>query len=238
MPSVLKESNESLTKFDRLLNESRELNLTNTASAIVHSTGNGTQVIRRVQYERRDSRYLVDDDAMIAGDSKVDERRDMMDDTSSSERHPELFWDTQPRPERKRFDFSSDSDKCCKSPYDETNSDSSGIGAHMRLDSVIKAARTERRRSDGSSAEESHPPLRTYPPKRTYQHTHHSHHHDVDRSVTGKTRATDRCHDVKDESRRRASNRGVVKRGCHCCNGSTPPKPKKSRPKKTSDYPS
>lgn len=241
MQSVLvKDGNESLTKFDRFLNDSRDLNLTsNPVSAIVHSMGNGTQVIRRVQYEnRRDSRYLVENSGtIIGGENKMtDDSRNLqsMNDTPS-ERHPELFWE-QTRTERKRFDFSSANDKCT---YNETNSDSSGVGAHTRLDSVIKAARPERRRTDVLTGEESHPPLRTYPPKRTHQQGHHSHHPpEVDRNSTGKTRASDMCLDVKEESRRRASNRGVVKRGCHCCNGlTTTPKPKKSRPKKNNDYP-
>ncbi|XP_059058184.1 uncharacterized protein LOC131851674 [Achroia grisella] len=240
---------DGLTRFDSILNDTRELHLTNTASAIVHSTGNATQVIRRVCYDDdkrdRDTRFLLDDpDALIAGDDAKmiaeDSSRDATlesmadDDASSPERHTELFWESNSASERSEgrrpLDFSSDSDKCCKSPScDETNStDSSGAGparcslgapagapgaapgaagARLRLHSVIREAR-----SDGSS--DDAPPLRTYPPKR---------------SLSGKTRAGERSPD----RRRRASGRGVVKRGCHCCNGEpAPPRPKKPRQRK------
>lgn len=228
MPSVLVKD-DGLTRFDSILTDSRELHLSNTASAIVHSTGQGTQVIRRVRYDenRRESRYLIEDPM----EEKVDDNRDlesMAGDNSSPERHPELFWESNSASERsegrRRLDFSSDSDKCCKSPFDDSTD--SSFGNHTRLDSVIKAARTERSGSDGSS--DDHRPLRTYPAKRTHHHPTR----DAEQSLSGKTRAGERCMDV--EGRRRASNRGVVKRGCHCCNGSpAPPKPKKSRQKKT-----
>ncbi|XP_063630060.1 uncharacterized protein LOC134801437 isoform X2 [Cydia splendana] len=240
---------DGLTRFDNILTDSRELHLTNTASAIVHSSGNATQVIRRVCYEddkrERDARYLIDEpDNLIAGDdakmiaedssrdATLESMADVDDDRSSPERHAELFWESNSASERSEsrrpLDFSSDSDKCCKSPsFDETNStDSSGVGAHMRLDSVIKEARG-RDSGDGSSADDAHPPLRTYPPKRPY--------HPLEgaaRSLSGKTRAGEREPDSL-EGRRRASGRGVVKRGCHCCNGSpAPPRPKKPRQRK------
>lgn len=249
---------EGLTRFDSILNDSRELHLSNTASAIVHSAGNATQVIRRVCYDddKRDNRFLIDEpDALIAGDdakmiaednSSRDATMESMvgdvdDDRSSPERHAELFWESNSASERSEsrrpMDFSSDSEKCCKSPsYDETNStDSSGVGTHMRLDSVIKDARgLERSASaDGSSADDTHPPLRTYPPKRMY----HPLDGEVERSLSGKTRAGERSPDSL-EVRRRASGRGVVKRGCHCCNGSpAPPRPKKPRQRKpTMDF--
>ncbi|XP_041983842.1 uncharacterized protein LOC121736603 isoform X2 [Aricia agestis] len=237
---------DGLTKYDNILNDSRELHLSNTASAIVHS--NATQVIRRVCYdEDKNSRFLLDEsDALIAGDDAKmiaeDSSRDatlesIADDRSSPERHTELFWESNSASERsdsrRPLDFSSDSDKCCKSPlYDETNStDSSGVGTHMRLDSVIKDARGLDRSgsADNSSADDTIPPLRTYPPKRMYHVDG-----EMERSVSGKTRAGERSPDGH-EVRRRASVRGVVKRGCHCCNGSpAPPRPKKSRQKKPS----
>ncbi|XP_013190936.1 uncharacterized protein LOC106135241 [Amyelois transitella] len=248
---------DGLTRFDNILNDSRELHLTNTASAIVHSTGNATQVIRRVCYDDkrdRDSSFLMDEpDALIAGDdakmiaedssrdATLESMADVDDDRSSPERHTELFWESNSASERSEsrrpLDFSSDSDKCCKSPsYDETNStDSSGVGTHMRLDSVIKDARGIERSgsADGSSADDTHPPLRTYPPKRMY----HPLEGEMERSLSGKTRAGERSPDSL-EVRRRASGRGVVKRGCHCCNGSpAPPRPKKSRQRKpTMDF--
>ncbi|XP_046974221.1 uncharacterized protein LOC124540580 isoform X2 [Vanessa cardui] len=248
---------ERLTKFDSILTDSRELHLSNTASAIVHSTGNATQVIRRVCYDddKRDTRYLMDepepliagDDAkMIAEDSSRDATLESIagdDDNSLPERHAELFWESNSASERsdgrRPLDFSSDSEKCCKSPsFDETNStDSSGIGTHVRLDSVIKDTRgLERSTSgDGSSAEDVHPPLRTYPAKRMY----HTIDGEMERSMSGKTRAgfpEERSESL--EVRRRASGRGVVKRGCHCCNGSpAPPRPKKPRQRKpTMDF--
>lgn len=246
---------DGLTRFDSILTDSRELHLSNTASAIIHSTGNATQVIRRVCYdeEKRD-RFLMDEpDAIIAGDDAKmvaeDSSRDATfesmagdvdDDNSSTERHAELFWESNSASERSEgrrpLDFSSDSDKCCKSPsYDETNStDSSGVGTNMRLDSVIKDARGLERSgsADGSSADDTQP-LRTYQPKRLY----HSLEEHADRSLSGKTRAGERSPDM--EVRRRASGRGVVKRGCHCCNGSpAPPRPKKPRQRKTTmDFP-
>lgn len=251
MSSVLVRD-DGLTKFDNVLTDSRELHLSNTASAIIHSTGNATQVIRRVCYEddKRDTRFLMDEpDALIAGDyGKIaeDSSRDATlesiagdDGNSSPERHAELFWESNSASERSEsrrpMDFSSDSEKCCKSPsYDETNStDSSGVGTHMRLDSVIKEARgVERSASaDGSSADDTHPPLRTYPAKRMY----HAVEGEMERSVSGKTRAGERSPDNL-EVRRRASGRGVVKRGCHCCTGS-PPRPKKPRQRKpTMDF--
>ncbi|XP_069362511.1 extracellular matrix-binding protein ebh-like isoform X3 [Maniola hyperantus] len=244
---------DGLTKFDNILTDSRELHLSNTASAIVHSTGNATQVIRRVCYEddKRDTRFLIDEpDAIIAGDDAKmiaeDSSRDATlesiagdvdDDNSSPERHAELFWESNSASERSEsrrpMDFSSDSEKCCKSPsFDETNStDSSGVGTHMRLDSVIKNARGIERSgsADGSSADDTHhPPLRTYPAKRMY----HALDGEVERSMSGKTRAGERSPDNL-EVRRRASGRGVVKRGCHCCTGSpAPPRPKKPRQRK------
>lgn len=228
---------DGLTRFDSILSDNRELHLANAASAIVHSTGNATQVIRRVCYDsKRDTGFLMDEpDALIAGDDAKmigeDSSRDATlesmtgdvdDDRSSPERHAELFWESNSASERsdgrRPLDFSSDSDKCCKSPsYDETNStDSSGVGAHVRLDSVIKNARMERSGSaDGSSADDAQPPLRTYPAKR---------------SLGGKTRAGERS---PDSPRRRASARGVVRRGCHCCGGEpAPPRAKKSRQRK------
>ncbi|CAK1595415.1 unnamed protein product [Parnassius mnemosyne] len=246
-----------LTRFDSILTDSRELHLSNTASAIVHSGNNATQVIRRVCYDddKRDPRFLIDEpDTLIAGDDAKmiaeDSSRDATlesitgdvdDDRSSPERHAELFWESNSASERSEsrrpLDFSSDSDKCCKSPsFDETNStDSSGVGTHMRLDSVIKEARGKERSgsADGSSADDTHPPLRTYPAKRLY----HSLEGDMGRSLSGKTRAGERSPDSL-EVRRRASGRGVVKRGCHCCNGSpVPPRPKKPRQRKpTMDF--
>lgn len=233
---------EGLRRFDSILNDNRELHLSNTASAIVHAPSNTTQVIRRVCYDNKrghTSRFLMDEsDGLIAGeDAKMlaeDSRDfgDVDDDRSSPERNTELFWESNSASEReyrRPLDYSSDSDKCCKSPsYDETNStDSSGVGAHMRLDSVIKEARGIERSgsADGSSADDMHPPLRTYPPKRLY-------HREIERSMSGKTRAGERSPDSL-EVRRRASGRGVVKRGCHCCNGSpVPPRPKKPRLRK------
>ncbi|KAI8425752.1 hypothetical protein MSG28_011535 [Choristoneura fumiferana] len=244
---------DGLTRFDNILTDSRELHLTNTTSAIVHSSGNATQVIRRVCYEddkrERDTRFLIDEpDNLIAGDdakmiaedssrdATLESMADVDDDRSSPERHAELFWESNSASERSEsrrpLDFSSDSDKCCKSPsFDETNStDSSGVGTHMRLDSVIKEARGRERSgsADGSSADDTHPPLRTYPPKRLY----HPMEGEAERSLSGKTRAGERSPDSL-EVRRRASGRGVVKRGCHCCNGSpAPPRPKKPRQRK------
>ncbi|XP_050356851.1 uncharacterized protein LOC126777788 isoform X2 [Nymphalis io] len=249
---------ERLTRFDGILTDSRELHLSNTASAIVHSTGNATQVIRRVCYEddKRDSRYLMDepepliagDDAkMIAEDSSRDATLESIagdDDNSLPERHAELFWESNSASERsdgrRPLDFSSDSEKCCKSPsFDEANStDSSGIGTHVRLDSVIKDTRgLERSTSgDGSSADDMQPPLRTYPAKRMY----HAIDGEMERSMSGKTRAGGFTEERSEnlEVRRRASGRGVVKRGCHCCNGSpVPPRPKKQRQRKpTMDF--
>lgn len=246
---------DGLTRFDNILTDSRELHLSNTASAIVHSAGNATQVIRRVCYDEakreRDTRFLIDEpDTLIAGDdakmiaedssreATLESMADADDGNSSPERHAELFWESNSASERSEsrrpLDFSSDSDKCCKSPsYDETNStDSSGVGTHMRLDSVIKEARGLERSgsADGSSADDTHPPLRTYPPKRTYHPLEGE-----ERSLSGKTRAGERS---PDSVRRRASGRGVVKRGCHCCNGSpAPPRPKKPRQRKpTMDF--
>ncbi|XP_037876942.1 uncharacterized protein LOC101742438 isoform X2 [Bombyx mori] len=224
IPSVLVKE-DGLTRYDNILTDNREIHISNTASAIVHSTGNATQVIRRVRYEEkrervRDVRYAVDEpEALIAGDDAKmmgeDSSReatlesmpeDMDDDRSSPERHGDLFWETNSeRSEGRRPDFSSDSDKC----YDETNStDSSGAGAHVRLHSVIKDAR------ECTALDDAHPPLRTYPAKRPYQ---------PEVSLSGKTRAGER----------RASARGVVKRGCHCCSGEPfPPRTKKPRPRK------
>ncbi|XP_063370256.1 uncharacterized protein LOC134658501 [Cydia amplana] len=227
---------DGLTRFDNILTDSRELHLTNTASAIVHSSGNATQVIRRVCYDdkrERDARYLIDEpDNLIAGDDAkmiAEDSRDAtlesMADGSSPERHAELFWESNSASERSEgrrpLDFSSDSDKGCKSPFDETNStDSSGVGP-MRLDSVIKEARTRERSGsgDGSSADDA-PPLRTYPPKRPY------HEAEAERSVSGKTRAGERSPGVR---------RRVVRRGCPCCPGEPqppPPRPKKPRQRK------
>lgn len=244
---------DGLTRFDNILTDTRELHLSNTASAIVHSV-NTTQVIRRVCYDdkrERDTSFLMDEpDALIAGDdAKMTAedsrdatlepmRGDVDDDNSSPERHAELFWESNSASERSEgrrpLDFSSDSDKCCKSPlYDTNSTDSSGVGTHMRLDSVIKEARLERSGSaDGSSADDTHPPLRTYPPKRMY----HTMEGETERSLSGKTRAGERSPDL--EVRRRASGRGVVKRGCLCCNGSpTPQRPKKPRQRKpTMDF--
>ncbi|CAG5037546.1 unnamed protein product [Parnassius apollo] len=248
---------DGLTRFDSILTDSRELHLSNTASAIVHSGNNATQVIRRVCYDddKRDPRFLIDEpDTIIAGDdakmiAEESSREatlesitgDVDDDRSSPERHAELFWESNSASERSEsrrpLDFSSDSDKCCKSPsFDETNStDSSGVGTHMRLDSVIKEARGKERSgsADGSSADDTHPPLRTYPAKRPY----YSLEGEMERSLSGKTRAGERSPDSL-EVRRRASGRGVVKRGCHCCNGSpVPPRPKKPRQRKpTMDF--
>ncbi|XP_045525425.1 uncharacterized protein LOC123714858 isoform X2 [Pieris brassicae] len=239
IPSVLVKDN-GVSKFDSMLN--RELHLSNTASTIIHS--GATQVIRRVCYDddKHDPKFLeshalIGEDAKMAEDSRdatLESMADVDDDRSSPERN-EMFWESNSTSERSEgrrpLDFSSDSDKCCKSPFEETNStDSSGIGTHiMRLDSVIKDARGIERSgsADGSSADDTHPPLRTYPPKR-----YHPPEAEEERSTSGKTRAGERSPDSM-ESRRRASNRGVVKRGCHCCNGSpAPSKPKKSRPRK------
>lgn len=131
---------DGLSRFDSLLNDSRESPSSNTASAIVHSSGHTTQVIRRVCYDERrgEAGGEAGDDA--GGDAG-----------SSPERHAELFWDAHSG----RADLSSDSDKCCKSPTDDASTDSSagaGAGAHLRLDSVIKEARG---------------PLRTYPAPRS-----------------------------------------------------------------------
>ncbi|XP_039761352.1 uncharacterized protein LOC120634668 isoform X3 [Pararge aegeria] len=254
LSSVLVKDNR-LTKFDSILTDSRELHLSNTASAIIHSTGNATQVIRRVCYEddKRDTRFLIDepetiiagDDAkMVAEDSSRDATLESIagdEDNSLPERHAELFWESNSASERSEsrrpMDFSSDSEKCCKSPsYDETNStDSSGVGTHMRLDSVIKDARGLERScsAEGSSADDTHPPLRTYPAKRMY----HALDGDMERSVSGKTRAGESS-PYSSEVPRRASVRGVVKRGCLCCTGSpAPPRPKKSRQRKpTMDF--
>lgn len=229
---------DGLTRFDGILNDNRELHLSNTVSHIVHATGNNTtQVIRRVCYgnkREQASRFLMDESDQIMANhhaKMMEDSRDFGDveDDESSPDRTELFWEsnsTSERETRRPLDFSSDSDKCCKSPsFEENNStDSSGLGAHMRLDSVIKEARGIERRgsADGSSADDTHaPPLRTYPPKRMY------HALDAQRSLSGKTRAPDA------EGRRRASGRGVVKRGCHCCSGSpAPPRPKKPRQRK------
>lgn len=243
---------DGLTRFDSILTDSRELHLSHTASAIVHP--NVTQVIRRVCYDdetkRERERYLMDEnDGVIAGDdakmsvaeeSSRDATMDSIghdDENSSPERHAELFWESNSASERSEgrrpLDFSSDSDKCCKSPsLDETNStDSSGVGTHLRLDSVIKEARARERSgsADNSSADDTvHPPIRTYPPKRTFHNEG-----EAERSLSGKTRAGERSSPDSPEVRRRASNRGVVKRGCHCCNGSpAPPRPKKPRQRK------
>ncbi|XP_061380233.1 uncharacterized protein LOC116776059 isoform X3 [Danaus plexippus] len=237
---------------DDVINDTRELHLTHTASAIVHSTGNATQVIRRVCWdERRDNRWMDEPEGLIAGDDAKmvaeDNSRDATlesmagdvdDGNSTPEPHNELYWESNSASERSEsrrpLDFSSDSEKCCKSPYEETNStDSSGLGTHMRLDSVIKDARGIEMSgsADGSSADDAHP-IRTYPAKRLYSIE------GMERSMTGKTRAGERSPDIM-EVRRRASGRGVVKRGCHCCNGSPAPlRPKKSRQKKPNvDFP-
>ncbi|XP_050671787.1 uncharacterized protein LOC126970106 [Leptidea sinapis] len=225
-----------------VLTDSRELHLSNTASTIIHASSNATQVIRRAYYddENREQRFLVNDSGVMMDDVKMtDDSRNVTlesivddDDRSTPERCSEIFWEStaSERSESRRpLEFSSDSDKCCKSPFEETNStDSGGLGTHlMRLDSVIKDARGIERScsADNSSADDSHPPLRTYPAKRSYHHTENEM-----ESVSGKTRAGG-SPDL--ESRRRASNRGVVKRGCHCCNGSpTPSRPKKPRSRK------
>ncbi|CAG9569906.1 unnamed protein product [Danaus chrysippus] len=234
------------------VNDTRELHFTHTASAIVHSTGNATQVIRRVCWdERRDNRWMDEPEGLIAGDDAKmvaeDNSRDAAlesiagdvdDENSTPEQHNELYWESNSASEksesRRPLDFSSDSEKCCKSPYDETNStDSSGLGTHMRLDSVIKDARGIEMSgsADGSSADDGLP-VRTYPAKRLYSIE------GVERSMSGKTRAGERSPDIM-EVRRRASGRGVVKRGCHCCNGSPAPlRTKKSRQKKPNvDFP-
>ncbi|CAB3233050.1 unnamed protein product [Arctia plantaginis] len=205
---------DGLSRFDSLLNDSRELHLSNTASAIVHSSAHTTQVIRRVRYEdrrERGNRYSMDEsDGPIAGDDAKmigeDSSRDATlestgGDTAGSS--PELFWDSHSA--SGRAEFSSDSDKCCKSPSDDTSTDSSAgaaASAHMRLDSVIKEAR-------GLASDEDAPPLRTYP---------------AARSLGGKTAPS------AAGQRRRASGRGLVKRGtCLCCVGDTPPRAKKPR---------
>lgn len=229
---------DGLTRFDSILNDNRELHLSNTASAIVHA--NTTQVIRRVCYDNekreQETRFLMgESDGLITGaDAKMmteDSRDfgDVDDDRLSPERHTELFWEsnsTSERSESRRpLDFSSDSDKCCKSPsYDEANStDSSGLGARLRLDSVIKEARAAS--ADGSS--DDAPPLRTYPAKRLLH----------ERALGGKTRAAP-LPELLDphDPRRRASARQLArqaKRGCHCCNGdAAPPRPKKPRQRK------
>lgn len=245
---------DGLTRYDSILTDSRELHLSNTASAIVHSVGNATQVIRRVGYDddKRDSRFLMDDDTMMTGDdSKMmgeDNSREALesmcgdvDYRSSPERQTELYWESNSvvdhSESRRQMDFSSDSEKCCRSPpYEENNStDSSGMSTQVRLDSVIKDARGMDRSgsADGSSADDTLPPLRTYPAKRVY---HHPVDRDTGRSLSGKTRAGEGL-DILDV-RRRASGRGVVKRCCHCCSGSPlPPRPKKPKPRKPSlDY--
>lgn len=192
--------------------------------------------------DESDGLIAGDDAKMIAEDSSRDATLESIadgdDDNSLPERHAELFWESNSASERSEsrrpMDYnSSDSEKCCKSPFDETNStDSSGVGTHMRLDSVIKEARLIERAGSGSS--DDHPPLRTYPAKRMY----HNPDGDVERSLSGKTRAgfqEDRSESL--EVRRRASGRGVVKRGCHCCNGSpVPPRPKKPKKKPTIDF--
>ncbi|KPJ14682.1 hypothetical protein RR48_04508 [Papilio machaon] len=247
---------DGLTRYDSILTDSRELHLSNTASAIVHSVGNATQVIRRVGYDddKRDPRFLIDDpdtlmggdDAKMMGEDSSREAFESMSgdvdyDRSSPERQTELYWESNSVADRlesrRPMDFSSDSEKCCKSPpYEENNStDSSGMSTQVRLDSVIKDARGIDRSgsADGSSADDALPPLRTYPAKRVY-------HHPVDResgrSLSGKTRAGERLDSL--DVRRRASGRGVVKRCCHCCSGSPlPPRPKKPKPRKPSlDY--
>lgn len=229
---------DGLTRYDMLAD--RELHLSNTASAIVHASG--AQVIKRVCYDDDKRSFLMDETDIIAGnDAKMavagEDSRDAVlepivaDDDRSSPDRPELFWESNSASERsvKQLDYSSDSEKCCKSPsLDETNStDSSGIGSHIRLDSVIKEARSRDRCGsvDGSSADDTlHPPLRTYPAKRSF--------HTQEHSLSGKTRAGE-CPDSP-EVRRRSSIRGVVKRGCHCCNGSPTPSRKKPRQKKPS----
>ncbi|GBP86211.1 hypothetical protein EVAR_68018_1 [Eumeta japonica] len=224
-----------LTRFDNMLSDTRELHLGSGSALHTAPAGAAAHVIRRVCYDNDKSaasRYLLDEpDTLIAGDDpKIsvveDSSRDATlesiadDDRSSPERHAELFWESNSASERSEsrrpLDFSSDSDKCCKSPsLDETNStDSSGLGARLRLDTVIKEARGRRRSgsADGSSADDAaHPPVRTYPAKRPPP------------SLTGKTRAGDPPHQPQHTVRRRASGRGVVKRGCHCCNGSPAP---------------
>ncbi|XP_013174696.1 PREDICTED: uncharacterized protein LOC106123108 isoform X1 [Papilio xuthus] len=248
---------DGLTRYDSILTDSRELHLSNTASAIVHSVGNATQVIRRVGYDddKRDPRFLMDDtDTLMDGDhAKMmgeDSSREALESMSgdvdydrlSPERPPELYWESNSMMDRlesrRHMDYSSDSEKCCKSPpYDENNSmDSYGLmGPQVRLDSVIKDARGIDRSgsADGSSADDAMPPLRTYPAKRVY---HHPGDRDPGRSLSGKTRAGERLDSM--DVRRRASGRGVVKRCCHCCSGSPlPPRPKKPKPRKpTLDY--
>lgn len=262
LPSTAAVKDDRLTRFDGMLNDSRELHLSNAASAIVHS-GAATRVIRRVRYDddKRDARFLIEESdaataiagedakmaaaAVAAEDSSGDATLESIgcdadDDRSSPERHAELFWESNSASERSEsrrpLDFSSDSDKCCKSPsLDETNStDSSGVGVRPRLDSVIKEARRGERSGsvDGSSADDAvHPPIRTYPPKRAFETLDG----ETERSLTGKTRAGERCSPESRESRqsRELRRRGVVKRGCHCCNGSpTPPRSKKPRQRK------
>lgn len=261
-----------LSKFDSLLTESKlQLSSNTSARQVVHSTGHGTQVIRRLRYDERTNtrtntrfhfeeprrRTSVSDEVKMRNDRAMVES---MGDNASSPGQPELFWDstTTERHER-RFQF-SESEKVPKSPFDELLNDSSAYGPHTRLDSVIKAARPERTYertsfegiSISGSSDESRP-LRTYPPKRVHtQHTQDTerhftlkttttttHHHELDRTTTKTTHhhevdRTKKTRCQESEGRRR-TGRGLVKRGCSCCNGSesAPPK-KRSRPKKPS----
>ncbi|KOB79432.1 Uncharacterized protein OBRU01_00308 [Operophtera brumata] len=202
-------------------------------------------------------RSSVSDEVKMRNDRAIVES---MGDNASSPGNPELFWDstTTERHER-RFHF-SESEKVTKSPFDELLNDSSAYGPHTRLDSVIKAARPERTYERTSfegisvSGSDESRPLRTYPPKRAHnQHTQDmerhftlktttttTHHHELDRSMTTKTthhhdldrtskKTMPRC---QESEGRRRTGRGLVKRGCSCCNGSSAPPKKRARPKK------
>lgn len=203
-------------------------------------------------------RKSISDEVKMRNDRAMVES---MGDNASSPGQPELFWDSATRERNeKRFHF-NESEKVAKSPFDELLNDSSAYGPHTRLDSVIKAARPrrtyERTSFEGisvsGSSDESRP-LRTYPPKRL--HTQHAqdnerhftlktttsttHHHELtqrERSTTKVThhevdRTTKKAVPKCQEEGRRRTGRGLVKRGCSCCSGSSVPPKKRSRAKK------
>lgn len=256
-----------LSKFDSLLTDSKlHLPANNTARQIVQGTqvirrlryDERTNTRFHFEEPRRSS---VSDQVKMRNDRAIVES---MGDNASSPGQPELFWDstTTERHER-RFHF-SESEKVTKSPFDELLNDSSAYGPHTRLDSVIKAARPERTYERTSfegisvSGSDESRPLRTYPPKRAHtQHTQDmerhftlktttttTHHHELDRSMTTQTthhqeldrtkKTLPRC---QESEGRRRTGRGLVKRGCSCCNGSSAPPKKRARPKKPpTDY--
>lgn len=250
-----------LSKFDSLLHESKlRLNQSFQGRQV-----SGTQVIRRLDTQRRfserdrpnhrsNSRFFFEEPPRttpnlkhIAEEMRLRNDRAMvesMGDNASSP-GPQLFWDG---PEKR--DPLNDIEKVPKTPFDELLSDSSAYGPHTRLDSVIKAARSERTlerttfEGIGVGSEESRP-LRTYPAKRTHaQNTPEQRNFPVKSTSTTTTTTTihhqeDRkvTHDVakktprSPDSETRKASRVMAKGKCTCCSNVSPPK-RRSRAKK------